>query len=128
LLIERIRPVLRVQANRQLELPKNTELNKNTYLKQGSLELDHLRQLCIWKDNSIELTVAEFKLINCLAKNPSILKNRNQLMDAMYGNNVYVDDRTIDSHIKRLRKKFRKYDPLFDNIRTRYGLGYSWSG
>ena len=68
----------------------------------------------------------EFNLIKSLAKNPGVIKNRNQLMDAMYGDTIYVDDRTIDSHIKRLRKKFRSYDPTFDQIRTRYGSGYSW--
>ena len=126
LLNERIHTVLRVYANRQIEEKKNTEINKNNNLKQGGLELDHLRQLCFWKNNTIELTVAEFNLINCLAKHPSVIKNRNQLMDAMYDNSIYVDDRTIDSHIKRLRKKFRQFDSSFNQIRTRYGLGYSW--
>ena len=125
LLNERIRTVLRVHATRQLEVNKDTEINKNKNLKQGSLELDHLRQFCFWKNNVIELTVAEFNLINCLAKHPSVIKNRNQIMDAMYGNSIYVDDRTIDSHIKRLRKKFRQFDSSFDQIRTRYGLGLS---
>ena len=68
----------------------------------------------------------EFNLIKSLAKYPGVVKDRNQLMDAMYGDSIYVDDRTIDSHIKRLRKKFRSYDKSFDQIRTRYGSGYSW--
>ena len=126
LLNERINTVLRVHANRQLELNKDSEINKNINLEKGNLQLDHLKQICFWKKNLIELTVAEFNLINCLAKHPSVVKNRNQLMDAMYGTDIYVDDRTIDSHIKRLRKKFRQFDPSFDQIRTRYGLGYSW--
>jgi len=126
LLNERIRTVLRVHENRQLESKKIIEINKNNNLNQGSLELDKLRQLCFWNNKVIELTVAEFNLINCLAKHPGVVKNRNQLMDAMYGHNIYVDDRTIDSHIKRLRKKFRQFDHSFDQIRTRYGLGYSW--
>ena len=126
LLNERIRTVLRIYAYRKLETGKGSEINKNKNLKQGDLELDNLRQLCSWKNNIIELTVAEFNLIDSLAKHPGVIKDRNQIMDAMYGNSVYVDDRTIDSHIKRLRKKFRQYDPLFDQIRTRYGLGYSW--
>ena len=67
-----------------------------------------------------------FNLITSLAKRPGVIKDRNQLMDAMYGDNIYVDDRTIDSHIKRLRKKFKLYDSTFDQIRTRYGSGYSW--
>ena len=126
LLNERVRTVLRVHNNRQL---KNIDIKQdanNQNLNQGDLELDDYKQLCFWKKNIIELTVAEFNLIYCLAKSPSVVKNRNQLMDAMYGNNIYVDDRTIDSHIKRLRKKFRLIDSSFDQIRTRYGLGYSW--
>ena len=126
LLNERVHTVLRIHSNRQLKIDKDSETNKNKNLKQGNLELDHLRQLCFWKNNVIELTVAEFNLINCLAKHPSVIKDRNQIMDAMYGNSIYVDDRTIDSHIKRLRKKFRQFDSSFDQIRTRYGLGYSW--
>ena len=74
----------------------------------------------------MNLTVAEFNLITSLAKHPGVIKDRNQLMDAMYGDNIYVDDRTIDSHIKRLRKKFKSHDSEFDQIRTRYGSGYSW--
>ena len=80
---------------------------------KGDLKLDRLKQLCFWKNKVIELTVAEFNLISCLAKHPGVVKNRNQLMDAMYGDNIYVDDRTIDSHIKRLRKKFRHFDSSF---------------
>ena len=124
LLNERIRTVLRVHANR-----KNVENKKednNQKLKKGDLLLDDLKQLCFWKNTVIELTVAEFHLIKSLAKHPGVIKDRNQLMDAMYGDAIYVDDRTIDSHIKRLRKKFRSYDPTFDQIRTRYGSGYSW--
>ena len=124
LLNERIRTVLRVYQNRKNDNSFSVETKKN--LKKGSLELDELKQLCFWKNQIIELTVAEFNLIKSLAKYPGVVKDRNQLMDSMYGDSVYVDDRTIDSHIKRLRKKFKSYDPLFDQIRTRYGSGYSW--
>ena len=124
LLNERIRTVLRVYANRINFENKKEDNNQN--LIKGDLLLDDLKQLCFWKNIVIELTVAEFNLIKSLAKNPGVIKNRNQLMDAMYGDAIYVDDRTIDSHIKRLRKKFRSYDPTFDQIRTRYGSGYSW--
>ena len=124
LLNERIRTVLRVHANRNNK--ENKKENNHYDLKKGDLVLDDLKQLCFWKDNIIELTVAEFNLIKSLAKHPGVIKDRNQLMDAMYGDTIYVDDRTIDSHIKRLRKKFRQFDPSFDQIRTRYGLGYSW--
>ena len=124
LLNERIRTVLRVHANRINVKNKKEDNNQN--LKKGDLLLDDLKQLCFWKNTVIELTVAEFNLIKSLAKHPGVIKDRNQLMDAMYGDAIYVDDRTIDSHIKRLRKKFRSYDPTFDQIRTRYGSGYSW--
>ena len=116
--------VLRIYANR-INFRDKKE-NNNQSLKKGDLLLDDLKQLCFWKDNIIELTVAEFNLIKSLAKHPGVIKNRNQLMDAMYGDTIYVDDRTIDSHIKRLRKKFKSYDSTFDQIRTRYGSGYSW--
>ena len=124
LLNERIRTVLRIHTNRKKDNSKNYEEKSN--IKKGNLELDELKQLCFWKNQVIELTVAEFNLIKSLAQYPGVVKDRNQLMDAMYGDTIYVDDRTIDSHVKRLRKKFKSYDPNFDQIRTRYGSGYSW--
>ena len=124
LLNERIRTVLRVHENRKIA--DSEVLNENKNLKKGHLVLDDLKQLCFWKDHVIDLTVAEFNLIKSLAKHPGVIKDRNQLMDTMYGDNIYVDDRTIDSHIKRLRKKFKSFDTDFDQIRTRYGSGYSW--
>jgi len=124
LLNERIRTVLRVHRNRKKDSSNNHKIKSN--FKKGSLELDELKQLCFWKNKIIELTVAEFNLIKSLAQYPGVVKDRNQLMDAMYGDTIYVDDRTIDSHIKRLRKKFKSYDSNFDQIRTRYGSGYSW--
>ena len=124
LLNERIRTVLRIYQNRATETSPEDKTN-HTLIK-GDLELDDLKQLCFWKNQIIELTVAEFNLIKSLAKYPGVVKDRNQLMDAMYGDSIYVDDRTIDSHIKRLRKKFKIFDSSFDQIRTRYGSGYSW--
>ncbi len=124
LLNERIRTVLRIHSNRK-NLAQD-EKHKYGNLKKGYLELDELKQLCFWKEKIIDLTVAEFNLIKSLAQFPGVVKDRNQLMDSMYGDNIYVDDRTIDSHIKRLRKKFKFYDSEFDQIRTRYGSGYSW--
>ena len=126
LLNERIRTVLRIHNNRTAgDQNNNSDLKKQNFIK-GDLILDEDKQLCFWKDIEIELTVAEFNLIKSLAQYPGVVKDRNQLMDAMYGDSIYVDDRTIDSHIKRLRKKFRSYDNSFDQIRTRYGSGYSW--
>ena len=124
LLNERIRTVLRINTNRKKDNSQNHEEKPN--IKKGNLELNELKQLCFWKNQVIELTVAEFSLIKSLAQYPGVVKDRNQLMDAMYGDTIYVDDRTIDSHIKRLRKKFKSYDSNFDQIRTRYGSGYSW--
>ena len=124
LLNERIRTVLRIHTNRKKDNSQNHEEKSN--IKKGNLELDELKQLCFWNNQVIELTVAEFNLIKSLAQYPGVVKDRNQLMDAMYGDTIYVDDRTIDSHIKRLRKKFKSYDPNFDQIRTRYGSGYTW--
>mgnify|MGYP001350464139 CR=1 FL=1 len=127
LLNERIRTVLRAYSYRKNEELNNNEDNLNfKNIKKGNLELNEMKQLCFWKDKVIELTVAEFNLIKSLAQYPGVVKDRNQLMDAMYGDTIYVDDRTIDSHIKRLRKKFKSYDTDFDQIRTRYGSGYSW--
>ena len=124
LLNERIRTVLRVHNNRNvIEGDKNLE--EQIFIR-GDLKLDERKQLCFWKEMEIELTVAEFKLVKSLSKYPGVVKDRNQLMDTMYGDSIYVDDRTIDSHIKRLRKKFQLYDKSFDQIRTRYGSGYSW--
>ena len=124
LLNERVRTVLRIHSNRTNSANEQININKN-FIK-GDLILDEDKQLCFWKNHEIELTVAEFNLIKSLAQYPGVVKDRNQLMDAMYGDSVYVDDRTIDSHIKRLRKKFKSYDKYFDQIRTRYGSGYSW--
>jgi len=124
LLNERVRTVLRVYENRNNI--NDVASNEVKNFKKGDLILDDLKQLCFWKSQVIELTVAEFNLIKSLSKHPGVIKDRNQLMDAMYGDNIYVDDRTIDSHIKRLRKKFKSYDQNFDQIRTRYGSGYSW--
>jgi len=124
LLNERIRTVLRVHQNRNNDVDNNKKIINE--FKKGNLILDDLKQLCFWKEQIIELTVAEYNLIKSLAKHPGVIKDRNQIMDAMYGETIYVDDRTIDSHIKRLRKKFKSYDSQFDQIRTRYGSGYSW--
>ena len=124
LLSERIRTVLRVHKNRSKE--GSIDKSEDKKYKFGDLILDDLKQLCFWKDTIVELTVAEFNLIKSLSKYPGVIKDRNQLMDSMYGDTIYVDDRTIDSHIKRLRKKFKQYDNEFDQIRTRYGSGYSW--
>jgi two-component system response regulator ChvI len=95
-------------------------------LVRGELVLDSDRHLCTWKGSAVDLTVTEFLLLKSLAARPGHVKNRDQLMDAAYGEHIYVDDRTIDSHIKRLRKKFKAMDPEFAQIETLYGVGYRY--
>jgi len=119
LLIERIRAVLR----RKDPAPAATEI-----VQRGDLMLDSSRHLCTWKGKHVNLTVTEFLLIQALARNPGHVKSRDQLIDAAYGEHIYVDDRTIDSHIKRLRRKFRETDKEFSAIETLYGVGYRYSG
>ena len=94
---------------------------------RGDLLLDTTRHLCSWKGDEINLTVTEFLIVKALARRPGHVKNRDQLIDAAYGENIYVDDRTIDSHIKRLRRKFRAIDADFSGIDTLYGVGYRYT-
>ena len=88
--------------------------------------LDETKHTCVWKGTDIQLTVTEFLLVKALALRPGMVKNRDQLIDAAYGENIYVDDRTIDSHVKRVRKKFRQVDNDFAQIETLYGIGYRY--
>ncbi|GEM73034.1 hypothetical protein SAQ01S_28000 [Sphingomonas aquatilis NBRC 16722] len=96
-------------------------------LIRGRLSMDPARHRTTWDDAPVTLTVTEFLILETLAQRPGIVKTRNQLMDAAYQDDIYVDDRTIDSHIKRLRRKFRQVDPEFDAIETLYGAGYRFS-
>ena len=86
--------------------------------------MDPARHKVRWGDRDVSLTVTEFLILEALAQRPGVVKNRNQLLDIAYNDDVYVDDRTIDSHIKRIRRKFRAADPEFDAIETLYGVGY----
>ena len=122
LLIERIRAVLRRSAARA-DTP--AAASKST-ISQGHLHLDHERHDCLWKNRPVNLTVTEFLIIDALAQRPGVVKSRDSLMDAAYDDQIYVDDRTIDSHIKRLRRKFRAVDTSFDAIETLYGVGYRY--
>jgi two-component system response regulator ChvI len=122
LLIERIRALLRREAAQREGASSPTD----TVVVRGDLTLDPGRHLCIWKGQPVELTVTEFLLLKALAVRPGHVKNRDQLMDAAYGESIYVDDRTIDSHIKRLRKKFKAIDGDFAEIETLYGVGYRY--
>jgi two-component system response regulator ChvI len=124
LLIERIRAVLRrAEANE----PGATPTGKDKIIHRGDLVMDPDRHLCTWQDRPVSLTVTEFLILRSLASRPGHVKSRDQLMDAAYGENIYVDDRTIDSHIKRLRKKFKAVDTDFDKIETLYGIGYRYA-
>ena len=126
LLIERVKAVLR-RANPDEEAPHiNTVDLGARAMKRGRLSLDPARHDCLWDGKPVRLTVTEFLLLQALAQRPGFVKSRDNLMDAAYEDQVYVDDRTIDSHIKRMRKKFREVDPDFDSIETLYGVGYRY--
>ena len=121
LLIERIRAVLR--RSETAARPTSPD-DDGEILIRGDLRLDATRHECVWRGIQMQLTVTEFLLLQALVKYTGHVKSRDQLMDAAYGDNIYVDDRTIDSHIKRLRRKFKAADRDFTGIETLYGLGY----
>ncbi|MEX2519783.1 MAG: response regulator transcription factor [Paracoccaceae bacterium] len=123
LLIERIRAVLR-RREAQDDGAERAEADK--VLTRGRLVMDPMRHACTWGGQQVVLTVTEFLILNVLAQRPGFVKSRDQLMDAAYDDQVYVDDRTIDSHIKRVRKKFRAVDDDFSSIETLYGVGYRY--
>jgi two-component system response regulator ChvI len=121
LLVERVRAILRRSAPRE---PSAVIEDSSKIVERGKLKLDPERHTCIWDGKSVTLTVTEFLILQALAQRPGVVKSRDALMDAAYDDQVYVDDRTIDSHIKRLRKKFKLVDSNFDVIETLYGVGY----
>jgi two-component system response regulator ChvI len=128
LLIERVKAVLR-RAGVEGEEPAaaaGAAGEAGKALKRGKLTLDPARHDCLWDGRPVKLTVTEFLLLQSLAQRPGFVKSRDNLMDAAYDDQVYVDDRTIDSHIKRMRKKFREVDNEFDAIETLYGVGYRY--
>ena len=124
LLIERIKVLLR-----RRDVERDALEGKKTasqYIEYGDLKLDDARHLCTWKSYPLNLTVTEYLLVKALSERPGHVRNRDQLIDMAYGESVYVDDRTVDSHIKRVRKKFKKIDEDFDKIETLYGVGYRY--
>ena len=123
LLIERVRTLIR---RRELDANVVMEGVNAEVLRRGDLEMDPSRYRCSWKGVLVNLTVTEFLLLKSLAIRPGHVKNRDQLIDAAYGERIYVDDRTIDSHVKRLRKKFKLLDAKFTAIETLYGIGYRY--
>jgi two-component system response regulator ChvI len=134
-LVERVRALLRrVQARAgggsgasvPVTESRGASEESGQVLQRGDLVMDEDRHACTWKEKPVTLTVTEFLILQSLAHRPGIVKSRNALMDAAYDDQVYVDDRTIDSHIKRLRKKFKQVDDSFDMIETLYGVGYKF--
>ena len=124
LLIARIRAVLRRAEMRATPTSKSEE--EAAQITRGRLSMDPARHRVSWSGRDVTLTVTEFMILEALAQRPGVVKSRNQLMDVAYQDDVYVDDRTIDSHIKRLRKKFKVVDDDFDAIETLYGVGYRY--
>ena len=127
LLVARIRALLRRSELATRDLAEPQASVAVDVFRRGRLQMDPERHLVRWDDKPVSLTVTEFLILDALAQRPGVIKSRNQLMDAAYSNDVFVDDRTIDSHIKRLRRKFRTVDPEFGAIETLYGAGYSFA-
>ena len=124
LLIARIRALLRRQELVRGEAMASSEEAEPPQLERGRLVMDPARHKVRWDGKEVSLTVTEFLILEALAQRPGVVKSRNQLLDVAYSDDIYVDDRTIDSHIKRIRRKFRGADSQFDAIETLYGVGY----
>ena len=128
LLIARIRAILR-RADPARDYENDTADGEPAHpsLHRGRLFMDPARHYVTWDEKPVSLTVTEFLILEALASRPGVIKSRNQLMDAAYPDDVFVDDRTVDSHIKRMRRKFRVVDCEFSAIDTLYGAGYSFN-
>jgi two-component system response regulator ChvI len=123
LLLARIRAVLR-RTEMRAHPPGEAEPSEAAEIARGRLVMDPARHRVSWDGKDVTLTVTEFLILEALAQRPGVVKSRNQLMDVAYQDDIYVDDRTIDSHIKRMRRKFRAMDGGFGAIETLYGVGY----
>ena len=126
LLIARIRAILR-RTDANIRVGDGSDQEAPAILERGKLMMDPARHRVTWGGEAVTLTVTEFMILETLAQRPGVVKSRNQLMDAAYQDDIYVDDRTIDSHIKRVRRKFRQVDDKFDAIETLYGAGYRFN-
>ena len=126
LLIARIRAILRRQELAKGAAVASRDSREQPLLERGRLTMDPARHKVSWDGGDVTLTVTEFMILEALAQRPGVVKTRNQLLDVAYQDDVYVDDRTIDSHIKRIRRKFRAVDPDYDAIETLYGVGYKF--
>jgi two-component system response regulator ChvI len=128
LLVARIKAILRRSAMTRPEGDEDDDDPDNSLqIIRGRLTMDPSRHSVLWDNQPVSLTVTEFLILEALAQRPGVIKSRNQLMDAAYPDDVFVDDRTVDSHIKRMRRKFRGTDNSFGAIETLYGAGYSFS-
>jgi two-component system response regulator ChvI len=127
LLIARIRAILRRAEARAAPLQEGEQETEPPQIVRGRLAMDPARHRVAWDGRDVTLTVTEFMILEALAQRPGVVKSRNQLMDVAYQDDIYVDDRTIDSHIKRLRRKFRATDAEFKAIETLYGVGYRFA-
>jgi len=127
LLIARIRAILRRSSIAADDVESDLDEDIPERITRGRLEMDPARHKVSWNGHGVTLTVTEFMILDSLAQRPGIVKSRDQLMDTAYTDDVYVDDRTIDSHIKRLRRKFRQVDGEFNAIETLYGVGYRFA-
>jgi two-component system response regulator ChvI len=127
LLIARIRAILRRTELREAPPEEGGEEPEAATIERGRLSMDPARHRVAWDGRDVTLTVTEFLILEALAQRPGVVKSRNQLMDVAYQDDIYVDDRTIDSHIKRLRRKFRAVDSDFKAIETLYGVGYRFA-
>ena len=128
LLIARIRAILRrSEARNGAASGREEEVVERAEIMRGRLSMDPARHRVRWSGRDVSLTVTEFMILEALAQRPGVVKSRNQLMDIAYQEDIYVDDRTIDSHIKRLRRKFREVDADFKAIETLYGVGYRFA-
>ena len=124
LLIARVRAILRRRDLERGQAMQGNDQPEEELVIRGRLVMDPPRHKVRWDDKDVVLTVTEFMILEALAQRPGVVKSRNQLLDIAYQDDVYVDDRTIDSHIKRIRRKFRAVDGEFDGIETLYGVGY----
>ena len=121
-LVERIKKI-----GKMLDAPENAkEETMSIKTNEGELILNTSRHSCIWKGSKVDLTVTEFRLLKALVRHPGHVKNRDQLIDSARGEDIHVEERTIDSHVKRIRRKFKQVDPKFSRIKTIYGIGYSF--
>jgi two-component system, OmpR family, response regulator ChvI len=121
LLIERVKALLRRSEQRKIAAVLSS---RKSVLERGHLRMDPERHNCTWKEKPVKLSVTEFLILQALATRPGVVRSRDALMDAVYDNDVYVDDRTVDSHMKRLRRKMTEVDDSFDLIETVYKVGY----